>query len=373
MNPAQKTALALRIAHARFLDPFAAPPEEPVEALEVPRAIICLWVAKARQIESQEAGRETLRQAAADLEAWDGEPSTRVREAASNLYHIAEGFEAGDGNGSARPQPGEPRPCRAGFLAAVEIVEQHALSSYTAATACKQWPNMHYETRLTPDKTRQLGDLNVDGQADISGDRRVVLVVKDVALSPGDLCLVVYALFHEIICHGLQNAATQPWNAENCTPQCHWSEGWMDAVAFQMAVAAANERGVAAGWLPLSGADAADAMNALHRARYKDPRGLSDDDARTRRAARKAMGLLQVVLIDNGLANSPEDAEEVARQFSLLANATADWNRLAELSELLQGILLSQRSLAQLRAAEFCIRFLSDRDFGKLLLALSGL
>lgn len=45
----------------------------------------------------------------------------------------------------------------------------------------------------------------------------------------------------------------------------------MDAIALQMAVAAAKERGVASRWLPLSGDDAGDAMIALHKVRYKDP------------------------------------------------------------------------------------------------------
>jgi hypothetical protein len=197
--------------------------------------------------------------------------------------------------------------------------------------------------------------------------------VKDEGLSAVDLCQIAYVLFHEVICHAYQGAAKAA-SGNNAKPQCHWTEGWMDTVAFRIAVRAASHGGNTVAWLPLTGPDAAAAMGDVHQARFTTPTGLKTEDAKIRRAARQALYALQDAFVDSGLANSPSDGEELAHAVSLLANASSDCRTLIRLSTLLQSLLLSNLHRASRPyVANACLEFKKHGSVERLLAELQFL
>ena len=116
----------------------------------------------------------------------------------------------------------------------------------------------------------------------------------------------------------------------------------MDTVAFEMEVNSATNGSGVREWLPLTGPDARSAMAKVHDARFEKPVGLKADDAKIRRAARRAFTELQLAFQETGTAISKADAEALAGQFSVLANARAGSKALKGLSNHLQMALLSE-------------------------------
>jgi hypothetical protein len=372
----QKASLVLRIAIARFLDDYAAPADEPDKALELARLCILEWhVRIGDDIESHQDLKNYLVQAAGALESLlTGDPalsSERIKEAIAYIRHCATDAQSGNGDGLVRLPPGTPLPCLCGFMELAQRVENLALNHYVNADgSLGSSPALSYKTVLTPDTLRALEPFKVGGGAEIRNTRRVILTVKDVSLSAADLCQIAYVLFHEIVCHGFQGVMHT--GAVDAKPQCHWTEGWMDTVAYGLAVAAASgqQRGLQ-DWLPLTGSDAEWAMGEVHHARYTNPVGLKRQDATERRAARRAFNALRIVFLDAGIASSEADAEALSQKFSFLANAQADTKTLGRLSAALQSVLLGNvRGDDKVYASHACLEFLSHRDLNRLLTIL---
>ncbi|WP_315766986.1 MULTISPECIES: hypothetical protein [unclassified Bradyrhizobium] len=376
----QKALIALRIVIARFLDDYAAPSGVSGQSIALDAACSRLseWVARTDgEVDSHEGLQKHLSRAAAALESLIDEdarfPRDRIEAAIAAIRICVAGAQPNNGDGYARPTEGASGPCLCGFLDLARRIEEYALASYSSAEdSFNPWPQITYTTVLTPDTMKKLQPFNVGGDAEIGTVRRVILTVKDDKLSAIDLCQIAYVLFHEIVCHGFQGVVQA--ETVNAKPQCHWTEGWMDAVAYRMAVAAALQKGGVLEWLPLVGPDAEAAMAAVHNARYLNPTGLKPEDAKVRRAARVALSDLQSVFRDAGMARAHDDSEALARKFSLLANANADSKKLLRLSTMLQNVLLSKvRNDDKVYASNACLEFLQHRDIDRLLLELQTL
>jgi hypothetical protein len=362
---------------ARFLDDYAAPPGGPGrDAVEMARCRLSEWIARTdREVQSHDSLQCHLGRAAGALtELLAESPSEQIQDAIAAIKRCAAGAKPDDGDGLAHFAQATDAPCLCGFLDLARRVEDRAQSYYDAADgSLRAWPAIAYKTILTPDTLKTLAPFNIGGGADITSTRRVTLTVKDVALSAIDLCQIAYVLFHEVVCHGFQGLLqAAPVNAK---PKCHWSEGWMDAVAYRLAVASANgHKNDVREWLPLTGPDAESAMGNVHNARYTDPAGLKSEDAKERRAARKAFSELQLAFVSTGIAASEADAAVLAQKFSLLANARADSKMLIKLSALLQTVLLSKfREDDKVYASNACLEFLQHRDVTRLLTNLQTL
>jgi hypothetical protein len=384
----QKASLALRVVIARFLDDFAAldGAAEQSKALEIACSRLGEWIARTDgEVETHKELQQHLKCAAAALESLLNQnarfPRERIEAAIAEIHACATGAQPSDGDGHARLRAAAPPPCLCGFLDLARRIEEHARDWYASVeSSLPAWPEISYRTEITPDNLKRLEPFKVAGGAEIDTVRRVTLTVKDVKLSAVDLCQIAYVLFHEVVCHGFQGVVQE--QSANAKPQCHWTEGWMDSVAYRMAVASALPQAVTSplpqadmsNWLPLAGPDAEDAMGAVHRARYPSPPGLKAGDAKARRAARVAYTRLPSAFLDTGVASSPHDAQILAQKFSLLANAQADSRSLLKLSTILQTLLLRESGNDdRLYASNACLVFLEHRDLKRLLTELQTL
>jgi hypothetical protein len=195
----------------------------------------------------------------------------------------------------------------------------------------------------------------------------VTMVLRAQPLTSRDLWHIAYTLHHELICHIFQGAlAEKDKRLPDAHPNCHWSEGWMDTLAFDL-VAEWNDP--PRSWLPLTGEEALGALRRFHDHRYEAPPRLSPDDVKRRRLARAAYRQLPKTLLNYGLATSAEEARDIARRFSLMANThrEADCSRLKTLGTKLRMLLLSAaRPEAGVAAAAACLKFTAQPDLAKL-------
>ena len=118
------------------------------------------------------------------------------------------------------------------------------------------------------------------------------------------ICAKLRMFYFTKLCATDSRAGAQDAIAGSAKPQCHWTEGWIDAVAFRIAVISAGREREVVAWLPMTGPDVTSAMGDVHNARYTNPAGLKPEDAKDRRAARKAFVELQFALLDAGIATS---------------------------------------------------------------------
>ncbi len=122
-------------------------------------------------------------------------------------------------------------------------------------------------------------------------------------------------------------------------------------------------------WLPLAGEDAKGELRKFHEHRYAWPPRLSLAQIKRRRAAREAYRRLPKVLIENGVAISPDEAIEIAQRFSLAANIHPEVNRdrLKFIVQKLRSALLTpSRQNGPLLTALACLAFSVDHDLVKL-------
>jgi hypothetical protein len=190
-------------------------------------------------------------------------------------------------------------------------------------------------------------------------------------LTSRDLWHLAYTLHHELICHAFQNASSE--QAVNAHASCHWSEGWMDTIAFDLVTEWVDDTTRPVSWLPLTGDDARGELWSFHDRRYSKPLDLAPDDVTRRRRARDAYRRLAQTLSQFGMADEAE-AAAIARCFALAANVRSDCRRLKALSSKLRIAPDSvARPTAAIAAATACLAFAKDRDFAKLDLALNSL
>jgi hypothetical protein len=263
-----------------------------------------------------------------------------------------------------------------------ETIERRVRAAYVANDALRSAtsPEITYQTwliPLDPIHDGDFGQFRIIGTADISSaPRRIKLKIRDQKLNGRDLCHVAYVLHHELVCHGFQrgNNATSGGSG-GAHPTCHWSEGWMDKLAFELAKDWVEQGGAAQQWLPLGSVNAQGAISSYHEARYTNPPDLTELDAKIRRAARQSFQDLQDAFVQNGLARSERDARDLVYRFSLTVNAhqQAEASRLKDISAMLQSLLLSS-ALAHRSAepAEACLDFVNHRDILRLARSLQA-
>jgi hypothetical protein len=234
------------------------------------------------------------------------------------------------------------------------------------------YPHIVYKTYVTPDIERDLFPFHVGATAAVDGVPTSVrlFVLKGHRVSGDDLWQLAYALHHELVCHAFQQAAANGAKPrKNAWAACHWAEGWMDAVAYQIAKNWARDDYKRC--LGFGGSSAIKAMSAVHDARYPDPdnstyaqrlpRQLSEDDAWLRFHAREAMHRLGKLL--GPVAGG--DASLYARWFSLRLNAHPDatLERLEAIRTRLSAALFNEvRPQRASHAASVCLDFLRTGD-----------
>lgn len=230
-------------------------------------------------------------------------------------------------------------------------------------------PAIKYDIALTDDG-RDFAPFCINGETSIKRlPRTVGLTLKAQLMTARDFWDIAYTLHHELVCHAFQGASATH-DLPDAHPRCHWSEGWMDTLAFDLV----KEWGQLPGqWLPLRGEDAQGELWEFHDHRYRKPR-LSPDDVLRRRRARDAYRRLVKTLVAYEICPSAEEANDIVRRFSLVANShrEASCHRLKKLGTRLRTLLLADaRPQAGIAAARACLAFTVDRDLDKLEQALS--
>jgi hypothetical protein len=287
-----------------------------------------------------------------------------IRSAASKIA-----TNAADGNNFDGPAitSGSSEPDRWGLLGLASIIEARVRGLYQAegGVPVNIVINVNYVTTLTFDN-RDFAPFGINGNAVIRRSPRVVyLTLEDREITARDLWHIAYTLYHELVCHIFQGARSSA-RLEDAHPTCHWSEGWMDTIAFDLV---ADWDDAPRAWLPLRGENARGEIRRFHEERYVNPPLLKGNDRKRRQRARDAYRKLAEVLYCYRLCVSKAEAQGVVRRFSLLANAhpEADWKRLKTLATRLIGLLLtSARAAAPISAARACLAFTESHDLAKL-------
>jgi hypothetical protein len=365
-KPSQLASLVLRVVAARHLDQniaFAIT-DEASDVLKSARGQLASFALSAGlRVKTINAIGSYLRQAASDLlSILVGGPV--VEEIAEMIEGAAHTLKA-----IATEMDNHAVGYGCELVDVTRLVEQRALRTYEDTGAMSgEAPPIRFETEIIEDAQGNLAPFKVTGSADITIWPRIVrLTVKEGDLTARDLCQLAYVLHHELFCHAFQ--AIGGVSQRNAPPQCYWTEGWMDRLAFVMAVQWAAQNNTPHAWLPLTGPDATGAMTAFHEFRYENPTGLKFLDAKNRRAARQAFHALVEALIENGMARCRDHAESLVFRFSLLANAhpNADLATLRRICLHFQNNLLSRVRKTQTGAVALaCIEFLRHRDLNVL-------
>jgi len=262
--------------------------------------------------------------------------------------------------------PSAPQ-CGCGVQGLALAVETEVRRVYTEALRNPLVRDVSYQTYLV-DTARlfpTISDCGLDATTDITSNPAVVHIeIKDRALSSSDICQLAYILFHELICHAFQ-AGRIVQITKNAHAKCFWTEGWMDALAFEL-VSKWIAVGNASEWLPFTGPCATDAISSYHRDRYQRPIGLDDQAARDRRFARKSYWKLKQVLLECGLVPDVYEASLLAQRFSLCLNAHpgASTDRLRKICDSLMIGLSTEKGSSE--PASRCIDFINYNDISLL-------
>ncbi len=254
-----------------------------------------------------------------------------------------------------------------GLLGLAAIIETRITQLYYTEGGVPEGTNIpiEYFTLLSED-TRVFAPFYINGTAIIiRSPREVYLALRGGPLTSRDLWHIAYTLHHELVCHIFQGARSAG-HLEDAHPSCHWSEGWMDTVAFDL-VENWNDAPVA--WLPLRGESALGEIRRFHEQRYLDPPRMRPIDRKKRQRARDAYRELAKTLFRHSICISETEARDRARGFSLIANAhpEAGSKRLKALVTRLGLLLLtSARPEAQITAARACLAFTASQDFARL-------
>ena len=228
------------------------------------------------------------------------------------------------------------------------------------------------------------------GQADIKTVPAAVdiILLRNSRLTISDLWQLSYVLHHELVCHGFQylgrlaeaggNNACQRTNA---SVGCSWSEGWMDVVAYWLAIEWARQR-YCLECLGPAGPKAVAEITKIHSERYPDldsvragdriPAGMGQSDAIMRLFAAQVI----YALVSNLSGLMPfHEAEKTAVRFSLRLNAHRDANPavLAMIVATLTTTLGNEyRPDSERLAVEACIAFAANGNLKTLQEALAA-
>jgi len=258
-------------------------------------------------------------------------------------------------------------PDRCGLLGLAAIIEARIRQLYSLEGGLPDTLDLqiNYITVFAED-TWDFRPFSIKGTAAITQSPRLVhLVLRNDSITSRDLWHIAYTLHHELVCHIFQGACSME-RLQDAHPKCHWSEGWMDTLAFDL-VTDWSEAPTA--WLPLRGENATGEIRRFFDSRYIDPPFLGKDNLRRRQQARDAYRLLGKVLFEHDICLSDAEARQRVRRFSLTANAhpAASSKRLKTLaSKLILSLTTVARPEARVAAARACFAFTESHDLVKL-------
>jgi hypothetical protein len=285
-----------------------------------------------------------------------------VRKVVQALRQAAGQIGAGqDGDGPVT------QASRCGICPIAFAVERHVTSAYQNVVLPPQGGvRISYKTSVTPDIHQELAPFNVGGKTRIDTAPSLVeiLVKKGTRLLARDFWQLAYIFHHELVCHAFQGASVIPAPRKNASANCHWTEGWMDAVAFALSRQWARCQDCKP-CFSFGGTAAISEMDEMYQTRYPKtvaghlqlPAGLDENDAYLRLNAREAF---DVLIANLELVNGAGEAEEMAIEFSLRLNAhqDVDLHILRQLSFNLQSALLNDiRPEAAKSAVVACLNF----------------
>lgn len=367
LSAAQKTGLALWVTIARHLDRECGDRTDAsiVAQRDAARGVLVDGAFTAAEAVKSMARLASYLEERADILASRALTEPGAKAAENTLRTLVKVLGDGDEDGAACDGTGPACPC--GILELATLVEERIRATLLEARVdVASRPSIAYVTTLLDEGDMSVAPYKVTGDADIAFSPRVVsLKVKPVGLCARDLLHIVYTLHHELVCHGFQGAlADEP--VPNAFHTCHWSEGWMDTVAFDLACSWLAEANRPTSWLPMVGSDGRGELWEFHDRRYKSPPELkSGSDIDRRRFAREAYRCLSEALLGNEIARSKAEAEMLARNFSLALNAhpAAKTKRLKVLAERMRSCLLNKvRPEAGGAVAVASLAFLTTRN-----------
>ncbi|MDL2403025.1 hypothetical protein [Rhizobium mayense] len=369
LDPGLKTATALWIAAARFADPDACDVEDDAtfQAHEDVFAKLHAHAVSAKRTVKDNgdiAGR--CKDALGDV-VGIGFQHNSLQLLQRTLGGLAVSLVQGNGDGPACRNGVCSVACGSGVLEIAGLVEARIRETFSmGGAAFGDEPAIVYATTLTP-LGQQFAPFKVTGSTDSNKVIRIVnLVLLEGQLSATDVVDLIYTLHHELICHAFQGYRSRR-PTPNAPAQCHWSEGWMDTLAFDIAELWIDEG--RSDWVPLKGERGKGQLRAFHEHRFGDQPFLLRSDRTRRRGAREAFRDLAAILAQTGMAASFEEADTLCRTFTWMVNThpEAEWRRLKLLATRLQQNLLSKiRHEDAVAAAQACLSFLVDGDLAKL-------
>lgn len=356
LSVGETVRLGLRLRAARFVDPQCA--RSGNEAFEkLAEYLFDLVTAAALRVKDDwpiEATNTLLGRVISEITV--DEDSSVARQLKDSLIELQRG-SGGIGEGIAF-QKTTPQPD--GILELADLIATHTkMIIERAGVNLDGGPDIKFVTALfagDPDPQRE----PLSGQSTArERSRKVTIFFPDERLDGRSLIRVAYVLFHELICH-----AFQAWHAdapENAGKGCSWSEGWMDAVAFEAALAWILI--APAEWIPLRGETAIDTIREAHGERYHAVK-MSASDLRRRREARDAFKRLPELILKNNLAADMQDACALSERFSYVLNThrAGGPKMYRRLAELLVNFILGDDPENNRAAALACISFVDHRN-----------
>ncbi|MBD9372025.1 hypothetical protein IB238_05160 [Rhizobium sp. ARZ01] len=369
LNSHQKAAVALRLAAARCLDPLCTEIDEEEES-GIREGAFCLLKshAEAAVVRIKDDG---------DIPDFIREGITSLTEFAGTACDISGSVEilscyvselpGQTGDGVVWGAGVETKHCRAGLLELAHHIEAKVRDHIESlGIQLNKRPTIEFRTLLAIADASIPGS-RVVGATDVTSSPRLI----DVAIADDDLCAadilnMAYVIYHELVCHAFR-AALASGRVDNTQDKCIWSHGWMDTVAFDLAV-----DWVAMGppnWLPLRDEDGIARLRACHDGHFISVPGLRRSDMTRRQGARNAYRKLATAIASFGLAYSEVTARQLAQQFSWalhIHQAIDDTMRQDIARRIAKAVTNAARVHDQLATVKACLRFSVHRDIKQL-------
>ena len=209
----------------------------------------------------------------------------------------------------------------------------------------------------------------ISGRCEVSdenaADSIVTLTLKHGSFEWATMCHAYYTLAHELVCHAYQGLNGE--GRKNVNEKCCWSEGWMDVIAYSLAIEWLTATPAPSGMPPFlqhNKKKIQDHCSALHKRRYEPTASMNVTDTGRRESARETYDVLEQIW-------KRSDPTRALR-FSLKLNSLAlDQKTRARILNLISTALELRLSALHEMAAGICSRFLQHSNADLLLAELS--
>jgi hypothetical protein len=368
----QKSAFAVRLVAARLLDSACINDTAEKNLIDAAAATLEAHAVNAVNAVFSETHVSRFVSSAAEGIEDLASHSRRVFQAKAALMDMADQMP---GDGSGVPWARQAGACkRSGILELAEMIEAYVRSEAArAGVALADHPPIQFFTGIGALRA-DFGSFHIAGYSNIDADpRQIVIKCFKGKFAGRDVNHISYNLFHELVCHGLQNyqSGNKQENTEDGSP---WTEGWMDTVAFAMAAEWLSTG--PSDWIPAQGADALAHVRRFHDERYEPVDQLTFADMARRRNARNCFYALARRLKESWLVHSDQEAVDQVKVFSLLLN-THGLVRVSDLDNFVTFLWNLLRPAGDsgraARAAKACLSFVTDQNPTRLLTAVRDL